>query len=335
MRYLLLFIVAFQSHAQISDFETIDFSKADQMASLCNNEGLDNMPKLVYNLTSNLDTDVERFRAIYMWVCHNIANDYNLYTRNKRKRNKFKNDSVKLKDWNDRFKKEVFRKLLKQEKTICTGYAYIVQELSKLANLDCEIVHGYGKTSMTNIDKTDSPNHSWNAIKLDKKWYLCDPTWASGIPDSETNIFKFEYNDGYFLSNPELFIINHFPQDENWTLLKKEAHTFDEFLDGPILYGQAYINLSEHSAPKQMHHSVLKNEKVIFEYQLQKSIEVESVRFLIDNGYSNKNTQPNSVNIEQRTLTLEHQFDSKGFYDVHLYIGDDLISTYTFKVQDK
>lgn len=334
MRYLLLFMFAFQSHAQISDFDHINFSKADQTALLCKNEGLDNMPKLVYNLTSNLDTDVERFRAIYMWVCHNIANDYTLYLKNKRKRSKFKNDSIKLKAWNDRFKKVVFNKLLKQERTICTGYAYIVQELARLANLDCEIVHGYGKTSMTHIDELDPPNHSWNAIKLNEKWYLCDPTWAAGIPDPETTVFKFDYNDGYFLSHPKLYIINHFPQNKKWTLLENEDHTFEEFLAAPILYGQAYTNLTEHNAPKLMHHSLHKNEKVKFKYQLQNNIDVDSVSFLIDNGYSNKKTTPNSVSIEKHSLILEHQFESNGFYDVHLYIGADLISTYTFKVKN-
>ncbi len=331
MRYLLLFLVAFQSHAQISDFDHINFSKSDQIALMHKNEGLDNMPELVYNLTSELDTDVERFRAIYMWVCHNIANDYTLYLKNKRKRNKYKNDSIKLKAWNDRFKKDVFRKLLKQEKTICTGYAYIVQQL---ANLDCEIVHGYGKTSMTNIESLDPPNHSWNAIKLDGKWYLCDPTWASGIPEPETNIFRFDYNDGYFLSNPKLFIINHFPQDQKWILLENETHSFDEFLAAPILYGKAYTNLVEHDAPKQMHHLLHKDEKISFKYQLQKTINVESVSFLIDDGYNNKKTTPDSVSIKNQALILEHQFESNGFYDVHLYIGDDLISTYTFKVKD-
>ncbi|WP_040280246.1 transglutaminase domain-containing protein [Psychroserpens damuponensis] len=333
MRYLLLFIVAFQSHAQISDFDHINFSKADLNASICKNEGLDNMPNLVYNLTSNLDTDVERFRAIYMWVCHNIANDYTLYLKNKRKRSKYQNDSVKLKSWNNRFKKDVFRKLLKQNKTICTGYAYIVKELAKLANLECEIVHGYGRTSMTNIDELDPPNHSWNAIKLNEKWYLCDPTWASGIPDPETKIFKFDYNNGYFLSNPQLFIINHFPQEEHWTLMPNESHTFDEFLAAPILYGQAYTYLSTHDYPKLMHQSLHKNEMVQFQYKLQNDIDVESVRFLIDNGYTNKKTTPNSVNIENKSLIIEHQFESNGFYDVHLYIGNDLISTYTFKVK--
>ncbi|MEH6535080.1 MAG: transglutaminase domain-containing protein [Psychroserpens sp.] len=334
MRYLLLFIVVFQSHAQLSDFKNIDFKKADSLAVACKDEGLDNLPQLAYKLTEDLTTDVERFRAIYKWVCSNIANDYNLYLRNKRKKTRFKNDTLKLEAWNNRFKKEIFRKLLKQEKTICTGYAYIVQELSKLANLNCEIVHGFGKTSTTNIKESDPPNHSWNAIKLNNKWYLCDPTWASGIPDPETNAFSFQYNDGYFLTNPKLFSINHFPIDKKWSLLEEEeSPSFDEFLAAPILYGKAYTNLTVHDAPKQMHHSIQKNEKVIFKYKLQKPVDLDQITFLIDNGHTNRKTQPTSTKIENRSLILEQQFDTKGFYDVHLYIGEDLISTYTVKVK--
>ncbi len=325
---------AFSSHAQIADFDHINFSKADQIALSCKNEGLDNLPKLTYALTYGLDTDVEKFRAIYMWVCHNIANDYTLYLKNKRKRHKYKTDSTKLKAWNERLKKNVFKKLLKQEKTICTGYAYILKELSKLADLNCEIVHGYGKTSMTGLDVSDSPNHSWNSIKLNGKWYLCDPTWAAGIPDPETNIFKFDYNDGYFLSDPSLFIMNHFPEEKKWILIDHENHTFEEFLSAPILYGKAFTNLTAHDAPKKMHQSLQQNETVTFEYQLQKTIDKESISFLIDNGFSNKKTTPNFVNIKNKSLTLEHQFKYNGFYDVHLYIDDDLISTYTFKVKN-
>ena len=114
MRYVLLFIVALQSHAQVSDFDYINFKKADSLALACNNEGLDNLPQLTHRLTSSLNTDVERFRAIYKWVCSNIANDYNLYSRNKSKRTKFKNDSLKLTLWNNRFKKIIFKKLLKR-----------------------------------------------------------------------------------------------------------------------------------------------------------------------------------------------------------------------------
>jgi len=129
LQYILLFFVACQSHAQISDFNHIDFKNADSAAMACKDEGLTNLAELSFKLTSNLTTDVERFRAIYRWVCGNIANDYSLYLKNKRKRERFKTDSTKLKDWNDAFRKRLFKKLLSDKKTICTGYAYVVKEL--------------------------------------------------------------------------------------------------------------------------------------------------------------------------------------------------------------
>ncbi|WP_299273205.1 transglutaminase domain-containing protein [uncultured Psychroserpens sp.] len=331
--YVLLFIVAWPSYAQLSDFDHINFRKADSTAMACKDEGLYNLPQLTQKLTSHLDTDVERFRAIYLWVCTNIANDYSLYLKNKRKRYKFKNDSLKLSAWNDRFKKVIFRKLLKQKRTICTGYAYIVQELAKLANLDCEIVHGFGRTSMTDIERLNTPNHSWNAIQLNGKWYLCDPTWASGIPNPETNVFKFQYNDGMFLTNPQLFAVNHFPLDLKWTLLEGEQPSFEDFLAAPVIYGKAYTNLTEHVTPKKMHHIIQKNDTVLFKYQLHQDVDPDKIRFLIDNGYNNKKIKPTSTLIDEKSLTLEHLFDTTGFYDVHLYIGDDLISTYTVKVK--
>ncbi len=333
VRYLFLFIFVLQSNAQISDFDHINFRKADSIALACKNEDLGNLPQLSHRLTSSLNTDVERFRAIYKWVCSNIANDYNLYSKNKRKRKKFENDQDKLHAWNEHIKKEIFRKLLKRKKTICTGYAYLIKELSDLADLDCEIVHGYGKTSTTDIDKLNTPNHSWNAIKLDEKWYLCDPTWASGIPNPKTNMFTFEYNNGYFLTNPQLFAINHHPINSKWQLLEEEKPSFETFLEAPIIYGKAYTNLSFHHMPEKMHNTIQRNEKVSFKYQLLKSADVEDINLLIDNGFNDKRIQPTDTSIKNQQLTFDHQFESTGFYDVHLYIGNDLISTYTFRVK--
>ena len=174
---------------------------------------------------------------------------------------------------------------------------------------------------------------SWNAVKLNKNWYLCDPTWASGIPNLETNEFKFYYNDGYFLANPKLFIINHFPLDKKWSLLESTPN-FDEFLAAPILYGKAYTNLIGHDTPKQMHHLIQKNETVKFKYQLQKAIDIKDVRFLIDNGFKSITVKPSRIEMDNLSLTLEYQFDKIGYYDTHFLIGKDLIATYTFKVEN-
>ena len=197
----LVFILIFvsQSYAQLSDFNYINFRKADSMALACKNVGLQNLPLLSQKLTANLNTDAERFRAIYMWVCSNIKNDYKLYLKYEQKNKRYQNDSLKLKIWNSSFKKTVFKTLVEDQKTICTGYAYLVKTLANLAGLDCELIHGFGKTSTTDIEKLDTPNHTWNAVKLNNKWYLCDPTWASGLQNPTTFAFSFQYNNGYFV----------------------------------------------------------------------------------------------------------------------------------------
>ena len=79
-------LMTFQVHAQLSDFDHIDFKKADSIALVHKKANLKNLPELARNLTSTLDTEVEKFRAIYMWVCANVANDYRLYLKNKKKR---------------------------------------------------------------------------------------------------------------------------------------------------------------------------------------------------------------------------------------------------------
>ncbi len=331
--YIFLFIFACQSNAQVADFDSVNFQRTDSIALAWKDENLTNLPALVDKLTANLTTDVTRFRAIYRWVCGNIANDYNLYAKNMRKRQRFKDDSLKLKTWNNRFKKIAFQKLIEDNKTICTGYAYLLKELSELADIDCEIVHGYARVSTTNMERLDAPNHSWNAVKLQGKWYLCDPTWASGLPNPETTRFEFQYNDGFFLTNPELFAINHYPVDKKWLLVDPTKHTFKNFLEAPVVYGKAYAMSSIPLAPTKMHNTLRKNEKISFHYKLLKPAKKEDISLLIDNGNSSKKIHPTSTTIDDQSLTLDYKFEKTGFYDVHLFIGTDLISTYTFRVK--
>jgi hypothetical protein len=331
--FICLFIFAFQSNAQISDFDSINFQKADNIALECRNLGLQNLPELSHRLTSNLSTDVERFRAIYRWVCGNIANDYAMYSKNMRKRQRFKNDSLKLKEWNENFRKSSFQKMIKHQKTICTGYAYLIKKLSDLADIECEIVHGFARTSTIDVATLDVPNHSWNAVKLNGKWYLCDPTWASGTPNITTNLFEFQYNHGFFLTQPKLFATNHFPVDAKWLLINDAETNFHNFLEAPITYNKAYKNMCIYNEPKKMHNTIQKFEKVAFKYQLLKPAKVEDVSLMIYDGSDSKTIHPESITIKNQLLIIEYMFKSTGLFDVHLLIGTDFISTYTFRVK--
>lgn len=95
MKAILLFII-FNSylHAQVSDFKSIDFTRADNIAKLNEGDPLDNLTLLAYKLTNKLPTQIEKFRAIYIWVCHNIKGDKRQFTLVNKNRKKLKNDSI-------------------------------------------------------------------------------------------------------------------------------------------------------------------------------------------------------------------------------------------------
>lgn len=329
---LISIVYVLQIQSQVWDFDTINFSEADKYAATNKGASLDNLQGLVYDLTHNLNTDVERFRAIYMWVCANVKNDYGLYAKNKRKRQRFQEDSLKLEAWNDKFKKRIFKTLLKRKRTICTGYAYMVKTLSQLVDIECKIINGFGKTSSGNPDDLRYPNHSWNAVKLNGKWYLCDPTWASGVQNTENGRFMFSYNDGLFLASPELFSINHFPLEEQWFLIDGITPSFVEFLESPIVYNEAYKLLANHVTPKKLYNSVPLNYTIDFEYQLRPDINPSKISLIIYDGSKTKTVIPDSINFKNQKLTFKYTLKSYDQFDIHVKINDQLTASYVFNV---
>ena len=328
---LLFLIVIYKGFSQESDFKHINFSRADNIAKTYKSKNLNDLNKITSALTSRLDTDVEKFRAIYIWITHNIANDFGLYSKNHRKRKRFKNDSIKLEKWNSRFKKILFKKLLKRKRTICTGYAYLLKEMCAIAGIKSIMVNGSGRTSTMDEEDLAYANHTWNLVKLNNKWYLCDPTWSTGISYPEEGKFIFNYDNGYFLTEPKIFFFNHFPLSKEHSLLAPNTPNFNEFVEMPVLYAKAYTILSDHINPKKMYHEVHKNQEFTFEYLLKKSINLRKVKFIFTNSVSERTVKP-LVSLNKNSLTLKHTFKKRGFYDLHFYIGDDIIATYTFKV---
>lgn len=119
MKYFILFVfflISIEIHAQLNDFKNINFTKADSIAKLYNGKNLKNLPLLTYNLTINLETDVEKFRAIYSWICMNIKADYYMYKRINNARKRHKKDNIAYAIWNKNYSKKVFKRLLNNKK---------------------------------------------------------------------------------------------------------------------------------------------------------------------------------------------------------------------------
>lgn len=336
MREFLLILLVFlagETQAQLADFDYPDFQKADSIANAYKAENLNNLPILAYELTEKLDSEIEKFRAIYTWVSINFKNDHELYLLNKRKRAKFAKDSLALSEWNRSFHAKVFKKLLKDKSTICTGYAYLVSELANLAEIKCKMIDGYGRTVQSNIGGEGVLNHTWNAVKLNGKWYLCDATWSSGTVflESGKSDFVADFQDGYFLSEPELFAKNHFPLNEKW-LLAENKITLNTFLNAPIVYKYAFKHQIIPVNPIKLNTKVSKGEFVKFQLNAPITFDISQIELVYLNGNSYSTLAKNAYWNKEGFLEIKHKFDRTGTFDVHINVGDESLVTYSVKV---
>jgi len=186
---------------------------------------------LAKQLASLGKTDREKVRAIFRWITEHI--DYNVMPFGQRKnvpRQFYKepeDSSVALPPLNER----IAAKVLNTGVAFCDGYSRLFKTLCDHAGIKAEVIYGYART---NNNRRFAVNHTWNAVFIDSSWYLLDVTWASGVV-SYGNEYLRQYNDFYFLTPPDEFIHDHYPEDLQWTLLK-DPPVYREYGQSPFRY---------------------------------------------------------------------------------------------------
>ena len=76
-------------------------------------------------------------------------------------------------------------------------------------------------------------NHSWNAVFVGDEWRFLDCTWGSGYVDTSGK-FQRQFDEFWFLTDPEIFAYDHFPSHVRWQLLE-EPIEIEEFNKKPSL----------------------------------------------------------------------------------------------------
>lgn len=327
---LLSVFLSLNLRAQTAGWGRTEFRKADSIATLYPGHSLDNLKGLADKLTRHLPTEKEKFRAIYKWVCDNIAFDYRLYLKIKDKRER-STGPAELSAWNKELSAQVFERLRKDRKTICTGYAYLLKQLAWHAGIASVIVDGYGRTSQANIRGTGAANHSWNAVKLNNKWYLCDPTWSSGVYDRSTGFIRM-FNDAYFLTDPAQFIRDHYPLDESWTLLNNKP-MLTEFLNAPFVYRAAFDYGLDLVSPQKIDITTEKGATVSFRFAKNDSKAIENAALRIERS-GIINTAYHQVDQDPSGLCrIDHTFTTKGKHTVNVLLNDTYVLAYTVTVK--
>ena len=175
------------------------YQKISRSAVKVSPENSQTVYHLSETLTRNCNTDLEKARAIFAWITNNITYDM---------------VSFKAGEYPDYHARAV----LKSKLALCEGYARLFQALAIEAGLKSEIIRGYSKGyGYQPGDEFDVINHSWNAVEIDGQWYLLDATWAA-TSKNDTKI-KQPVNEKYFLSEPELFLVDHLPEIPLWQLV--------------------------------------------------------------------------------------------------------------------
>lgn len=177
--------------------DTTDFTKIDQHAREAPLELVKDIPDLVGYLSIPSKDPLCLIRSIFVWVAYNIDYDADGYFG---RAEKSQCDSSSV---------------LKSGKSVCEGYANVIQELCNQAGIAVKKLSGFAKgfshSIKTRFTLDCKTNHAWNAVCIRGNWFLLDSTWGAGNVNRETKQFVRKFNEFYFLTDPEHFIYSHFP----------------------------------------------------------------------------------------------------------------------------
>jgi len=160
------------------DAEEITYSFAEMSAIISKIE------ELTAGIPEDLD-ELEKFITIYYRMINNITYNHNTINKSKEVINEHEN-----KRWLTDKEKELFGKKmaeirrnsaglyggLVEGKSICVGYATILQEALKKVGIKSMIVTGVTTADILQ-GKAVRSGHAWNQVQINGKWYNADSTW--------------------------------------------------------------------------------------------------------------------------------------------------------------
>lgn len=163
-----------------------------------------NYAEHVNAILGNAVTKKEKAKAIFDWLCSNIAYDTTLQIHNADR------------CWQTR-------------RGVCQAYCELFVHLAKAVGVTADIVVGKSK----NPDGIVSDeNHAW--IFVYTKGYegiFIDPTWGAG--SVQNGIFKAEVNDLWFDIDPDWLIFTHFANEKDWNQKASADVSYEQFVKLP------------------------------------------------------------------------------------------------------
>ncbi|HLP65820.1 transglutaminase domain-containing protein [Flavobacterium sp.] len=209
MRFFQLLVLFF---VQISSAQSTNpFAAVDTKMSKIPEDQTRSTSDIANYINSNFTSESDKIRAAFYWTASNISYD----VENMNEPNFIYTPQEKI------------ASALKTKKGVCIHYAEVFSEIANKLGIKTHIIGGYTKQNgvVTPI------SHAWCGSKVDGKWQLFDPTWASGFVNGKK--FTKKFNNFFYKTEPSKLIQSHMPFDYMWQFLSRPL-TNREFFTGKL-----------------------------------------------------------------------------------------------------
>ena len=204
---------------------------------------------LVIKINSDFSSESDKARAVFYWICKNISYDVE-FSKKIESQNiqafSYKTDK-ELIEKDKKFNSNLAFSTFDKKTAVCYGYSALYNELANKLGLECKLIRGNLKSDPSQIGIKLETNHGWNVVKINGEWKFIDCTLAAGNISSKTDQFVFDYNDIYFFTEPKLFFLNHYPDDEKWLLVGRKSKV--DYINLPIYFPYFLKNESKLMLP--------------------------------------------------------------------------------------
>ena len=185
--------------------------------------------------------------------------------------------------------------------------------------LDCKEIHGFAKGYSYQIGdsfKGAKTNHSWTVIKIQGQWWLFDFTWGAGYVGSDRN-FVWDYNEHYFMTDPEVFILDHYPKEDEWQLVERR-YSIEDFEKWAKFHKHFFIHQLEVSSHRD---GLVTSDDGEVEIMLSTNIPVQisSKLEFIDDDTIRVLSNYSFTYLKDRSAVFSARLSQKGRYYLKLY----------------
>ena len=180
---------------------------------------------LAKEVIEKIEFEADTIQSVFSWVTQNIK--YDVHKLLKREATPKSKRLTTYKSMEEK-RTILFKEVVRKKKGVCEDYSILFDVIVQELGYESFIISGYTKNARGKL--SSSIGHTWNAVKVNNKWKLYDPTWGAGVVN-EKKRFEKKYNAKWFEIDPEEMIISHIPYDPIWQL-RAEPMSYKDFEEG-------------------------------------------------------------------------------------------------------